>query len=82
LILSFVIPLASVKAAQVKTIRPAVFNRIFKTVSSENQASVLPVYRKTLENRNGLIERFNRSYREAVLDMFVFQSLSGRDLLQ
>ena len=26
--------------------------------------------------QNGFIERFNRSYREAVLDMFVFQSLS------
>jgi len=26
--------------------------------------------------QNGVIERFNRSYREAVLDMFVFQSLS------
>lgn len=25
--------------------------------------------------QNGLTERFNRSYREAVLDMFVFQSL-------
>ena len=25
--------------------------------------------------QNGFIERFNRSYREAVLDMFVFQSL-------
>jgi putative transposase len=26
--------------------------------------------------QNGFIERFNRSYREAMLDMFVFQSLS------
>ena len=26
--------------------------------------------------QNGFIERVNRSYREAVLDMFVFQSLS------
>jgi putative transposase len=26
--------------------------------------------------QNGFIERFNRSYRDAVLDMFVFQSLS------
>ena len=26
--------------------------------------------------QNGSIERFNRSHREAVLDMFVFQSLS------
>jgi putative transposase len=26
--------------------------------------------------QNGFIERFNRSYREAVLDMFVFQSLN------
>ena len=26
--------------------------------------------------QNGFIERFNRSYREAVLDMFVFQELS------
>ena len=26
--------------------------------------------------QNGFIERFNRSYREAVLDMFVFQSVS------
>lgn len=26
--------------------------------------------------QNGLIERFNRSYREAVLDMFVFQTLN------
>jgi putative transposase len=26
--------------------------------------------------QNGFIERFNRSYREAVLDMFVFQSLA------
>ena len=26
--------------------------------------------------QNGFIERFNRSYRQAVLDMFVFQSLS------
>jgi putative transposase len=26
--------------------------------------------------QNGFIERFKRSYREAVLDMFVFQSLS------
>jgi transposase InsO family protein len=26
--------------------------------------------------QSGFIERFNRSYREAVLDMFVFQSLS------
>ena len=25
--------------------------------------------------QHGFIERFNRSYREAVLDMFVFQSL-------
>lgn len=25
--------------------------------------------------QNGFIERFNRSYREAVLDMFVFQNL-------
>jgi len=25
--------------------------------------------------QNGFIERFNRSYREVVLDMFVFQSL-------
>ena len=25
--------------------------------------------------QNGFIERFHRSYREAVLDMFVFQSL-------
>ena len=25
--------------------------------------------------QNGFIERFNRSYREAVLDMFVFHSL-------
>jgi putative transposase len=25
---------------------------------------------------NGFIERFNRSYREPVLDLFVFQSLS------
>ena len=25
--------------------------------------------------QNGFIERFNRSYREAVLDMFVFQRL-------
>ena len=25
--------------------------------------------------QNGFIERFNRSYREAVLDMFVFQTL-------
>jgi len=25
--------------------------------------------------QNGFIERFNRSYREAELDMFVFQSL-------
>ena len=27
--------------------------------------------------QNGLIERFNRSYREAELDMFVFQSLEA-----
>jgi putative transposase len=26
--------------------------------------------------QNGFIERFNRSYREAVLDMFIFQGLS------
>jgi putative transposase len=26
--------------------------------------------------QNGLIERFNRSYREAVLDMFGFQTLN------
>src|SRR5438874_447166 len=26
--------------------------------------------------QNGFIERFNRSYREAVLDMFVFQTLN------
>jgi len=26
--------------------------------------------------QDGFIERFNRSYREAVLDMFVFQTLS------
>jgi putative transposase len=26
--------------------------------------------------QNGFIERFNRSYREVVLDMFVFQSFS------
>ena len=26
--------------------------------------------------QNGFIERFNRSYREAVLDMFVFQNLN------
>lgn len=26
--------------------------------------------------QNGFIERFNRSYREAVLDMFVLQSLA------
>jgi putative transposase len=26
--------------------------------------------------QNGFIERFNRSYRQAVLDMFVFQSLN------
>ena len=26
--------------------------------------------------QNGFVERLNRSYREAVLDMFVFQSLS------
>ena len=26
--------------------------------------------------QNGFIERFNRSYREAVLDMFLFQELS------
>lgn len=26
--------------------------------------------------QNGFIERFNRSYREAVLDMFIFQDLS------
>jgi putative transposase len=26
--------------------------------------------------QNGLIERFNRGYREAVLDMFIFQDLS------
>jgi transposase InsO family protein len=25
--------------------------------------------------QNGFVKRFNRSYREAVLDMFVFQSL-------
>ncbi len=25
--------------------------------------------------QNGFIERFNRSYREALLDMFVFQTL-------
>ena len=27
--------------------------------------------------QNGFIERFNRSYREAVLDMFVFQRLTS-----
>ena len=26
--------------------------------------------------QNGFIEKFNRSYREAVLDMFVFHSLT------
>lgn len=26
--------------------------------------------------QNGFIERFNRSYRQAVLDMYVFQSLN------
>jgi putative transposase len=26
--------------------------------------------------QNGLIERFNRSYRQAVLDMFVFQTMN------
>jgi putative transposase len=26
--------------------------------------------------QNGFIERFNRSYRQAVLDMFVFQTLN------
>lgn len=26
--------------------------------------------------RNGFIERFNRSYREAVLDMYIFQTLA------
>jgi putative transposase len=26
--------------------------------------------------QNGFVERFNRSYRETVLDMFMFQSLS------
>jgi putative transposase len=26
--------------------------------------------------QNGFIERFNRSYREAVLDMYVFQTLN------
>ena len=28
--------------------------------------------------QNGFIERFNRSYRQAVLDMFVFQTLIWR----
>jgi putative transposase len=26
--------------------------------------------------QNGFIERFNRSYREAVLDMYIFQTLT------
>ena len=26
--------------------------------------------------RNGFVERFNRSYREGVLDMYIFQTLS------
>jgi putative transposase len=40
------------------------------------QHNVLLEFIKRGRPMQNIIERFNRSYREAVLDMFVFQSLS------
>ena len=42
---------------------------------AEQHGVTLEFIRPGRPMQNGFIERFNRSYREAVLDMFVFQSL-------
>jgi putative transposase len=42
---------------------------------AEQHAVMLEFIKPGKPMQNGFIERFNRSYREAVLDMFVFQSL-------
>jgi putative transposase len=42
---------------------------------AEQHAVKLDFIRPGKPMQNGFIERFNRSYREAVMDMYVFQSL-------
>lgn len=42
---------------------------------AEEHGVILEFIKPGKPMQNGFIERFNRSYREAVLDMFVFQSL-------
>jgi putative transposase len=43
---------------------------------AEDHGVILEFIKPGKPMQNGFIERFNRSYRQAVLDMYVFQSLN------
>src|SRR5256714_14948925 len=62
--------------SQIITILKAVETGLTLADWAEQHGVTLEFIKPGKPMQNGFIERFNRSYREAVLDMYVFQTLN------